>query len=51
MTKYFFECMHAMGVVMVKICVYLVDVLCPRQHNKGYIEPVNEPTCTVLGQA
>ena len=46
MTKYFFECLHTMGVVVVKICVYLVDVLCPRQHNKGNIELVNEPTRT-----
>ena len=44
--------MHTIGVVVVKICVYLLDVLCPRQqHNKGHIEPVNEPTRTVLGQA
>ena len=43
--------MHTMGVVMVKICVYLLGVFCPRQHNKGHIEPVNEPTRTVLGQA
>ena len=41
--------MHMIGVV--KICVYLLDVLCPRQHNKGHIEPVSEPTRTVLGQA
>ena len=43
--------MYTMGVVVVKICVYLLDVLCPRQHNRGDIEPVNEPTRTVLGQA
>ena len=43
--------MHTMGVVVVKICVYLLDVLCPRQHNRGHIEPVNEPIRTVLGQA
>ena len=43
--------MHTIGVVVVKICVYLLDVLCPGQHNKGHIEPVNEPTRTVLGQA
>ena len=43
--------MHTIGVVVVKICVYLLVVLCPRQHNKGHIEPVNEPTRTVLGQA
>ena len=42
---------HTMGVVVVKICVYLLTVLCPRQHNKGHIEPANEPTRTVLGQA
>ena len=35
--------MHTMGVVVVKICVYLLDVSMPRQHNKGHIEPVNEP--------
>ena len=43
--------MHTMGVVVVKNCVYLLDVLCPRQHNKGHIEQVNEPIRTVLGQA
>ena len=43
--------MHTMGVVVVKICVYLLDVLWPRQHNRGHIEPVNEPTLTVLWQA
>ena len=43
--------MHIIGVVVVKICVYLLDVLCPRQHNKGHIEQVNEPTRTVLGEA
>ena len=42
---------HTIGVVVVKISVYLLDVLCPRQHNKGHIESVNEPTGTVLGQA
>ena len=42
---------HTMGVVVVKICVYLLDVLCPRQHNKGHIEPANEPTRTGFGQA
>ena len=42
--------MYTMGVVVVKICVYLFDVLWPRQHNRG-IKPVNEPTQTVLGQA
>ena len=41
--------MHTMGLVVVKFCVYLLDVLCPRQHNKGHIEPVNEPR--VLGDA
>ena len=30
--------MHTMGVVVVKICVYLPDVLGPRQHNRGHIE-------------
>ena len=39
--------MHTMGVVVVKIYVYLLDVLCPRQHNKSHIEPVSEPTRTV----
>ena len=43
--------MHTMGVVVVKICVYLLDVLCLRQHNKGHIEPANEPTRIGLGQA
>ena len=43
--------MHMMGVVVIKICVYLLDVLWPRQHTRGHIEPVNEPTRTVLGQA
>ena len=43
--------MYTMGVVVVKICIYLLDVLCPRQHNRGPIEPVKEPTQTVLGQA
>ena len=43
--------MHTMGVVKVKICVYLLDVLWPRQHNRVHIEQVNEPTRTVLGQA
>ena len=38
--------MHTIGVVVVKICVYLLDVLCPRQHSRGHIEPVNEPTRT-----
>ena len=35
--------MYTMGVAVVKICVYLLDILCPRQHNRGHIEPVNEP--------
>ena len=39
------------GVVVVKICVYLLDVLCSKQYNKGHIEPANEPTRTGLGQA
>ena len=43
--------MHTIGMVVVKICVYLLDVLCHRQHNKGHIEPVNEPARTILGQA
>ena len=43
--------MHTMGVVVVKVCIYLLDVLCPRQHNRGHNEPVNEPTRTGLGQA
>ena len=43
--------MRKVDVVVIKICVYLLDVLCPRQHNKGHIEPVNELTRTVLGQA
>ena len=43
--------MYTMGVVVVKIRVCLLDVLCPRQHNKGHIEPVKEPIQTVLGQA
>ena len=43
--------MHTMGVVVVKGCVYLLDVLCPRQHNRGHNEPVHEPTRTGLGQA
>ena len=43
--------MHMMGVVVVKISVFLFDVLCPRQHNKGHIEPVNELSRTGLGQA
>ena len=34
--------MHTMDVVVVKVCVYLLHVLCPRQHNKGQIEPVSE---------
>ena len=42
--------MYTMGVVVVKIFVCPLDVLCPRQHNKGHIEPVNEPIQTVLGQ-
>ena len=41
--------MHMMRVVVVKICVYLLDVLCPIQHNKGHIELVREPTQNVLG--
>ena len=43
--------MHTIGVVVVKSFVYLLDVLCPRQHNKSHIEPVDEPARTVLGQA
>ena len=43
--------MHTIGVVVVMICVYLLDVLCPRQHNECHIKPVNEPTRTVLWQA
>ena len=43
--------MYMMGVVAVKICVYLLDVLCPRQYNRGHIEPVSEPTRTVRWQA
>ena len=42
--------MHTMGVVVVKICVYFLEVSCPRQHNKDHIDPVNEPTRTALGQ-
>ena len=42
---------HKIGVVVVKICVYLLDVLCPRQFSKGHIESANEPTRTGLGQA
>ena len=41
---------HTMDMVVVKIYVYLLDVLRSRQHNKGHIEPVDEPTRTVLGQ-
>ena len=43
--------MHTMVVVAVKICVCLLGVLWPRQHNKGHIEPVYDPTRTVLRQA
>ena len=43
--------MYTMGVAVVKICVYLLDVLCPRQHNRGHIESVSEPNQTLLGQA
>ena len=43
--------MHTMVVVVVKICVCFLGVLWPRQHNKGHIEPVTEPTRTVLRQA
>ena len=42
---------HTIGVVVVKICVYLHEVLCRRQYNKGQIERANEPTRTGLGQA
>ena len=35
--------MHTMGVVLVKICVYLLDILWPRQHDRGHTEPFNEP--------
>ena len=42
--------MYTMGVVV--ICAFfLLDVLWPKQHNRGHIEPVSEPTRTVLGQA
>ena len=34
---------HTMGAVVVKICVYLLEVFCPKQHNRGHIELVNEP--------
>ena len=34
--------MQTMSAVMVKICVYLLDVLFPIQHKKGHVEPVNE---------
>ena len=37
---------HTLVMVVVKIYVYLLDILCPRQHNKGHIEPINEPTQT-----
>ena len=43
--------MHTIDVVVVKNCVYFLDVLTPGQHNRGHIEPVNKPTRTVLGQA
>ena len=43
--------MQTMVVVVVKICFCLLGVLWPRQHNKGHIEPVSEPTRTVLRQA
>ena len=43
--------MRTLGVAVIKICVYLLDVLWSRQHNKDHIEPVNEPTQTLLGQA
>ena len=34
------------------ICrVCLLEVLCPRQYNNSHIEPVDEPTHTVPGQA
>ena len=42
---------HTMVVTVVKICFCLLEVLWPRQHNNGHIEPVNEPTCTILRQA
>ena len=42
--------MHTFCVDVEKICVYLLEVLCPKQHNKGYIEPFSEPTSTVLGR-
>ena len=37
--------------IVVKIFVCLPKVFCPRQHNKCCVEPVSEPTHTVLGQA
>ena len=43
--------MHTMVAVVAKICVYLLGVLWPIQQNKGHIEPVNEPTRSVLRQA
>ena len=43
--------MHTMVVVVVKICVCLLGVLWPRQHNTGHIEPDNAPTRTALRQA
>ena len=42
---------HTIIVVIVKLYICLLDELCSSQHNKGHIEPANEPTCTVLGQA
>ena len=43
--------MHTMCVVILKICIYLRDVLWPKQHNRGNIVPIIEPTRTVLGRA
>ena len=43
--------MHTKVVVVVNIFVCLPEIYCPRQHNICHVEPVSEPTHTVLAQA
>ena len=43
--------MHTKVVVMVKSCVCLPELLCPRQHNKCHVKLVKKYPHAVIGQA
>ena len=43
--------MHPICVVVEKICIYLLEVLCPRQHKKRLYRARQWTTRTVLGRA